>query len=179
MWVRKGVIAVALFGGVVAGIGCIEDVRFNPSGCEVQVRGQWFVNGENPDEETCGNIALVELAIINEEETEFWSAPEFLLRCDAASDSNAVVIDGGAFIDTMLVTRNRCGGGGEILEFQVPPYKYRWRSTTDQNFIVDCSPILEQEITTIDGGTGFILDLPPVDFITMEAGVECPVTSTE
>lgn len=179
MWVRQVVISMWLTGGLLCMSGCIEDVRFNPSGCEVHVRGQWFVDGENPDEETCGNIALVELAIINEDETEFWAAPEFLLRCDAASDSNAVVIDGAAFLDTMLVTRNRCGGTGEILEFQNDPYKYRWRSTTDQNFLVDCSPILSQRITTTDGGTVLILDLPPVNFLTQEPGIECPITSME
>ncbi|MEM8609344.1 MAG: hypothetical protein AAGF92_19745 [Myxococcota bacterium] len=179
MWVRTVVIVMGLAASLALTSGCIEDVRFNPSGCEVQVRGQWFVNGENPDEETCGNIALVELAIINEDETEFWAAPEFLLRCDAASDSNAVVIDGGAFLDTTIVTRGRCGGTGEILEFQNEPYRYRWRSTTDQNFIVDCSPINSQPITTIDGGTTLILDLPPVDFITQEPGIECPITSME
>jgi len=174
MSVSKTVVSVALMGvGLVT--SCIEDVRFNPSGCEVQVRGQWFVDGENPNATTCGNIALVELAIINDPETEFWSASEFLLRCDAAEDNNAVVIDGGAFLDTILVPRGRCGGTGEILQDRVGPYKYRWRSTTDQNFIVDCSPILEREITTVDGGTELILDLPPVDFTTMDAGVDCPL----
>ena len=83
-------VSLALMGGALQA-GCVEDVRFNPSGCSVQVRGQWFVNGENPNQETCGNIALVDFNIINEPETEFWRAPEFTLRCDAANDSNATV----------------------------------------------------------------------------------------
>ena len=170
-------VSTALFAGALQA-GCVEDVRFNPSGCDVQVRGRWFVDGQNPNADTCGNIALVELAIINDAETEFWAAPEFLLRCDAASDSNATVIDGGAFLDTLTVTRGRCDGTGAILEDRTGPYKYRWRSTTGQNFIVDCSPISEQEITSIDGGTQRILQLPSVDFITMDAGVQCPLTET-
>ncbi|MGB5809787.1 MAG: hypothetical protein WBG86_04600 [Polyangiales bacterium] len=179
MSVSHVVVRTVLLVAVSFGTGCIEDVRYNPSGCEVQVRGQWFVNGENPDETTCGNIALVELALINEDETQFWSPPEFLLRCDPSTDSNASVIDGGAFLDTILVTRNRCGGTGQILLDQEAPYKYRWRSTTSQNFLVDCSPIESQLITTTDGGTQLILDLPPVDFSTMDAGVECPPSSME
>ncbi len=172
----KLVVLMALM-GVALQTGCVEDVRFNPSGCDVQVRGRWFVDSENPNEATCGNIALVELAIINDPQTQFWSAPEFSLKCDAATDSNATVIDGGAYLDTISVTRGRCGGTGEILEDRVGPYRYRWRSTTDKNFIVDCSPIKAQDITSIDGGTQLILDLPPVNFLTMDGGVECPPTS--
>lgn len=169
-------VLMALMGAALQ-TGCVEDVRFNPSGCDVQVRGRWFVDNENPNETTCGNIALVELAIINDPETQFWSAPEFTLKCDAATDSNATVIDGGAYLDTLTVTRGRCHDTGAILEDRVGPYKYRWRSTTDQNFIVDCSPIKAQNITPIDGGTQLILDLPPVNFLTMDGGVECPPTS--
>jgi hypothetical protein len=158
--------------------GCVEDVRFNPSGCDVHVRGRWLVDGQNPTAEICGDIALVELAIIDEPVRQFWAAPEFTLRCDASSDSNAVVIDGAAYLDTILVTRNRCDGTGKILE--KPPaedpqqYQSRWRATTGLKFVVDCSPIQVTPITTIDGGTDLILDLGTVDFRTMDAGVECP-----
>lgn len=171
---------MALMGSALEA-GCVADERFNPSGCDVQVRGRWFVDGEDPNMTTCQEIALVELAIINDPETEFWSAPEFTLKCDAATDSNATVIDGGAFLDTLTVTRNRCGGTGEILKDRERPdagerlpYKYRWRATTNQNFIVDCTPIRAQDIVPIDGGTQLLLDLPPVDFQTMDGGVECP-----
>ena len=156
------------------GAGCVEDVRFNPSGCEVHVRGRWLVDGQDPSAETCGNIALVELAIIDDPELEFWVAPEFSLRCDAEEDSNAAIIDGGAYIDTRIVTRNRCGGSGEILE-ETPTneYKSRWRGTTDLRFVVDCSPI-ETHPITLDDGT-MLLDVGTVDFRTGDGGVDCPL----
>jgi len=168
------VLALVLISGALP-TGCVEDVRFNPSGCDVQVRGQWLVDGQNPTAETCGNIALVELAIIDEPELEFWIPPEFSLRCDAESDSNAVVIDGGAYIDTRIVTRDRCGGSGEILTD--PPdqqYKSRWRSTTDLKFVVDCSPVETTLITPIDGGAQLLLDVGTVNFNTADGGVTCP-----
>jgi hypothetical protein len=174
MRVSRLVLVLALMGGALPA-GCVDDVRFNPSGCEVQVRGRWLVDGQNPTAETCGNIALVELAIIDEPEIEFWAAPEFLLRCDAVTDSNAVVIDGGAYLDTMLVTRNRCDGTGEILTN--PPlerYKSRWRATTDLKFVVDCSPIEITQITPIDGGTQLLLDVGTVNFQTADGGGVCP-----
>ena len=174
MRVSKLVLVLALMGGALP-IGCVEDVRFNPSGCDVQVRGRWLVDDQNPTAETCGNIALVELAIIDNPEIEFWAAPEFLLRCDAETDENAVVIDGGAYLDTMLVTRNRCDGTGEILKN--PPdeqYKSRWRATTDLKFVVDCSPIVSTQITPIDGGTQLLLDVGTVNFQTADGGVRCP-----
>jgi hypothetical protein len=163
---------LALVGGALA-TGCVESVRFNPSGCEVHVRGRWLVDGQDPSAETCGNIALVELAIIDDMENEFWVAPEFTLRCDAESDSNAAVIDGAAYLDTQIVTRNRCGGTGEIL--QDPPtnqYKSRWRSTTDLKFVVDCTPIVSTTISDMDGG--MLLDLGTVNFQTQDGGVVCP-----
>jgi hypothetical protein len=116
---------------------------------------------------------LVELAIIDEPELEFWIPPEFSLRCDAASDPNAAVIDGGAYIDTRIVTRNRCGGTGKIL--RNPPteeYKSRWRATTDLKFVVDCSPIKVTQIT--DGGVDLLLDVGTVNFMTADGGVTCP-----
>lgn len=177
MRVSTLVLLLATMGGALPA-GCVENVRFDPSGCDVHVRGRWLVDGQNPTAETCGNIALVELAIIDDPEREFWAAPEFTLRCDAASDSNAVVIDGEAYLDTILVTRNRCDGTGKILK--KPPdtlpqqYKSRWRATTDLKFVVDCSPIQTTPITTIDGGTDLILDVGTVDFRTMDGGVDCP-----
>jgi len=177
MRVSTLVVLLAVMGGALPA-GCVEDVRFNPSGCDVHVRGRWLVDGQNPTAETCGSIALVELAIIDNPERQFWAAPEFTLRCDALSDSNAVVIDGEAYLDTILVTRNRCGGTGKILK--EPPeqdpqeYKSRWRATTGLKFIVDCSPIQITPITTIDGGTDLILDVGTVNFRTLDAGVECP-----
>lgn len=156
-------------------IGCVEDVRFDPSGCDVHVRGRWLVDGEDPTIETCGNIALVEFAIIDDPEREFWIAPEFTLRCDPDTDSNAERWDGGAYLDTMSITRNRCGGTGKIL--QNPPneqYKSRWRATTEQKFVVDCSPIDIHPITTIDEGGDFLLDVGTVNFQTMDGGVVCP-----
>jgi len=174
MRVSKLVLVLALVGGALP-VGCVEDVRFNPSGCDVHVRGQWLVDGQNPTAETCGNIALVELAIIDNPELEFWAAPEFLLRCDAETDENAVVIDGGAYLDTMLVTRNRCDGTGEILENPLDErYKSRWRATTDLKFVVDCSPIETTQITPIDGGTQLLLDVGTVNFQTADGGVICP-----
>jgi hypothetical protein len=153
--------------------GCVEDVRFNPSGCEVHVRGRWLVDGQDPNEETCGNIALVELAIFNEPEDQFWVPPEFSVRCDAVRDSNVAVIDGAAYIDTTIVTRDRCGGSGKILE--EPPtdaYKSRWRGTTDLKFVVDCTPIVSTPISGVDGG--MILDLGIINLMTQDGGVECP-----
>jgi len=172
MRVTKLVLVLALMGGALPA-GCVEDVRFNPSGCDVHVRGRWLVDGQDPTVETCGNIALIELAIIDDPETQFWAAPEFTLRCDAESDSNAVVINGGAYLDTQIVTRNRCDGSGEIL--QEPPtnaYKSRWRSTTDLKFVVDCSPIVSTQISEIDGG--MLLDLGTIDFQTQDGGTLCP-----
>ena len=174
MWVSKLVLFLALIGGV-ASTGCVEDVRFNPSGCQVHVRGRWLVDGQDPSSETCGNIALVELAIIDDPELEFYVPPEFSLRCDPTTDDNAAIVDGGAYIDTQLVTRNRCGGGGEILK--LPPdeaYKSRWRSTTDLKFVVDCSPIEAHRIEPIDGGTELLLDVGTVNFQTQDGGVACP-----
>ena len=107
-------LVLALMGGALPA-GCVEDVRFNPSGCDVHVRGRWLVDGDDPSAETCGNIALVELAIIDEPEEEFWIPPEFTVRCDGVNDSNVTIIDGGAYIDTRGSTRGRCGGSGEIL----------------------------------------------------------------
>jgi hypothetical protein len=172
MKLSKLVLALVLLGGVLPA-GCVEDVRFNPSGCDVHVRGRWQVDGQDPSAETCGNIALVELAIINDPEDQFWAAPEFTLRCDAESDENAIIIDGGAYIDTQLVTRNRCDGSGKIL--QDPPtnqYKSRWRGTTDLKFVVDCSPIVSTQISEADGG--MILELGTIDFQTRDGGVVCP-----
>jgi hypothetical protein len=172
MRVSTLVLGLALISGALSA-GCVEDVRFNPGGCDVQVRGQWLVDGQNPTAETCGNIALVELAIIDEPELEFWIPPEFSLRCDAASDPNAAVIDGGAYIDTRIVTRNRCGGTGKIL--RNPPteeYKSRWRATTDLKFVVDCSSIEVTQIT--DGGVDLLLDVGTVNFMTADGGVTCP-----
>jgi hypothetical protein len=172
MTVSKVVLAFALMGGALVS-GCVEDVRFDPSGCDVHVRGQWLVDGQDPSADTCGNIALVELAIIDDLETQFWAAPEFTLRCDPASDSNAAIIDGGAYLDTQIVTRNRCGGSGEILT--LPPtneYKSRWRSTTNLKFVVDCSPIVSTQIAEMDGA--MVLDLGTIDFQTQDGGVACP-----
>jgi|GEM_PF-1420655 len=174
MRVSNILLVLALLDAALA-TGCVQDVRFDPSGCDVHVRGRWLVDGQNPTEATCGDIALVELAIINEPETQFWVAPEFSLKCDAKTDSNAAVIDGGAYLDTMLVTRNRCGGTGEILE--EPPdnqYKSRWRATTDLKFIVDCSAIATTQITAVDGGTQLLLDVGTVNFQTGDGGVTCP-----
>ena len=182
MRVSTLVLVLAVMGGALSA-GCVEDVRFNPSGCDVHVRGRWLVDGQNPTAEICGDIALVELAIFDDPERQFWAAPEFTLRCDALSDSNAVVIDGGvddgaAYLDTILVTRNRCDGTGKILK--QPPdelpqeYKSRWRATTGLKFVVDCSPIQPTLITTIDAGTDMILDVGTVNFRTIDAGVECP-----
>jgi len=161
--------------GAALPAGCVEDVRFNPSGCDVHVRGRWLVNGQNPTAETCENIALVELAIIDDPELQFWAAPEFTLRCDAENDANAAIVDGGAYLDTILVTRNRCDGTGAILA--KPPddfYKSRWRATTELQFIVDCSPIQTTPITPVDGGTQLVLDVGTVDFQTADGGVLCP-----
>lgn len=174
MGIRSVVLVLASMGVTATG-GCVEDVRYNPSGCEVHVRGRWLVDGQNPTAEICGDIDLVELAIINESEDQFWVAPEFSLLCDATEDPNAALIDGGAYIDTMIVTRNRCGGSGEILE--VPPdlrYNSRWRATTDLKFIVDCSPIESHSVEPVDGGTQLLLDVGTVDFRTADAGVVCP-----
>ena len=169
-------LVLALIGGTLPA-GCVEDVRFNPSGCDVHVRGRWRVDGQNPNAETCGNIELVELAIIDDQETQFWAAPEFTLLCDAANDTNAVVIDGAAYLDTEIVTRNRCGGTGQILEdpqLPAPPgvYKSRWRGTTDLKFVVDCSPIVATTISETDGVR--VLDLGIIDFQTRDGGVLCP-----
>ena len=172
MRLSKLLLVLALLGGALPA-ACVEDVRFNPSGCEVHVRGRWQIDGQDPNETTCGNIALVELAIIDEPESEFWIAPEFSLRCDAEQDSNAIVIDGGAYLDTMLVTRDRCGGSGKIL--QDPPndeYKSRWRGTTDLKFVVDCTPIEATPISEVDGER--VLDLGTINLVTQDGGVECP-----
>ena len=173
---EKLVMVMGLLTMVLQHTGCSRDVRFDPEGCDAQIVGRWFVDGENPDLDTCGSISAVELAIINDQEDEFWSVDELLLRCNAADDSNAVVIDGGAFLNTILVPRGRCGGGGEILEDREGPYKYRWRAITNLNFIVDCTPISEADIVPVDvdGGTQLILELPDVDFQTMDAGTICP-----
>jgi hypothetical protein len=174
MRVSTLVLMLALMGGALPA-GCVEDVRFNPSGCEVHVRGRWLVDGQDPTAATCGNIALVELAIIDDPEIQFWAAPEFTLKCDAENDANAVVIDGGAYLDTLLVTRNRCSGTGAILE--QPPddqYKSRWRATTELKFVVDCSSIQTTQITPIDGGTQLLLDVGTFDFQTADGGGVCP-----
>lgn len=175
MRVPRLVLVLALVGSAPT-TGCVEDVRFNPSGCEVHVRGRWLVDGQDPSAETCGNIALVELAIFNDPEDQFWVAPEFTLRCDAENDSNAIVIDGGAYLDTQLVTRNRCGGSGEILQQPAEPlpnaYKSRWRGTTDLKFVVDCTPIVPTPISEMDGG--MVLDLGTIDLQTQDGGAVCP-----
>jgi hypothetical protein len=161
--------------GAVFPAGCVEDVRFNPSGCDVHVRGRWLVDGQDPSDEVCEDIALVELAIIDDAELQFWAAPEFTLTCDPENDANAVVVDGGAYLDTMLVTRNRCDGTGAILATPLnAQYKSRWRATTELKFIVDCTPIQTTQITPVDGGTQLLLDLGTVDFRTADAGVICP-----
>ena len=165
-------LVLALVGSALAA-GCVEDVRFNPSGCDVHVRGRWLVDGQNPNAETCKNIELVELAIIDDQETQFWAAPEFTLLCDAANDANAVVIDGAAYLDTQIVTRNRCGGTGQILaEPPTNEYKSRWRGTTDLKFVVDCSPVVATTISETDGVR--VLDLGTIDFQTQDGGVLCP-----
>jgi hypothetical protein len=170
----KLAVVLTLMGGALQA-GCVEDVRFNPSGCSVHVRGRWLVDGQDPSQETCGNIALVELAIINEPEDEFWIPAEFSVRCDTEGDSNVTVIDGGAYIDTQIATRNRCGGGGEILrEAPTDEYKSRWRGTTDLRFVVDCTPVVATPISDAADG-GMLLDLGTVNLITQDGGAECPL----
>jgi hypothetical protein len=172
MRVSTLVLALALMGGALSA-GCVEDVRFNPSGCEVHVRGRWTVDGQDPNETTCGNIALVELAIIDDQERQFWVPPEFSVRCDATNDNNVAVIDGGAYIDTTIVTRTRCGGSGEILmDPATGDYKSRWRGTTDLKFVVDCTPIATTPISDMDGG--MLLDLGTIDLVTQDGGAVCP-----
>ena len=183
MRVPKLVLVLALMAGALPA-GCFDDVRFDPFGCDVQVRGRWLVDGQNPTAETCGNIALVELAIIDEPELEFWAAPEFLLTCDPTNDSNSEIIDGGAYIDTRINTRNRCDGTGAILGqppiLPVEPpesngrYKSRWRAMTGLKFVVDCSPIEITPLMSVDGGTELLLDVGTVNFRTMDGGVQCP-----
>ena len=73
----------------------------------------------------------------------------------------------------MLVTRDRCGGSGKIL--QDPPndeYKSRWRGTTDLKFVVDCTPIEATPISDVDGER--VLDLGTINLVTQDGGVECP-----
>jgi hypothetical protein len=166
-------LVLALMGGGLPA-GCVEDVRFNPSGCDVHVRGRWLVDGDDPSAETCGNIALVELAIIDEPEEEFWIPPEFSVRCDGVDDSNVTIIDGGAYIDTRVSTRGRCGGSGEILrEPLTSEYKSRWRGATGLRFVVDCTPIETTSITPdVDGG--MILDLGTINLVTQDGGMVCP-----
>ncbi len=173
MRVWKRAFALALVGTALQA-GCVEDVRFNPSGCQVHVRGRWLVDGEDPSQETCGNIALVELAIINEPENEFWVPAEFSVRCDTQGDSNVTVIDGGAYIDTTIATRGRCGGSGEILQdTPTNEYKSRWRGTTDLRFVVDCTPIVATPISDAPDA-GQILDLGTINLMTQDGGAVCP-----
>jgi len=40
--------------------------------------------------------------------------------------------------------------------------------------VVDCSPIVETQITPIDGGTQLLLDVGTVNFQTADGGVTCP-----
>ena len=157
------------------GLSNVCETRFDPSGCDVHVRGRWQVDDQDPDAETCGNIAIVELTIVNEAEDQFWVPAPFALRCDPTKELDAVVIDGGAYVDTRLATGDRCGGTGEILSN--PPageYKTRWRATDDLRFIVDCSPIEARQVTPIDGGTGLLLDVGTVNLRTGPAGSACP-----
>ena len=169
-------------------MGCTEDVRFDPAGCDVQVRGRWTIDGQPPTAETCApfqddpkkNIALVELAIINDEEDQFWSEDELLLPCAPCEpdDTNCDPEDPGFYyLDSQANPRDRCGGSGEVLKDRLGPYKYRWRAITDLNFIVDCSPILVQEIEPLDGGPELVLELPTVNFVTTEGGDLCPDTN--
>lgn len=170
--VKELLYVVALVAGMLLS-GCVEDVRYNPSGCDVHIRGRWQIDGQDPDVDTCGDIALVELAIFNDPETQFWSAPELTLRCEAENDANAVLIDGGAYLDTAIVTRNRCGGSGEILETPLTgEYKSRWRGTTDLKFVVDCTPIVSTAVSMADGG--MVLDLGTINLRTQDGGIECP-----
>ena len=160
-------------GGGSGGTG--GESRFDPSGCEVHVRGRWQVDGLDPNPDTCGNIALVELAIISEAEDEFWVPAAFALRCDPTNDPEAVIIDGGAYIDTRIATGGRCGGSGEILAS--PPsdeYKTRWRGSDDLRFVIDCSPIEVDQVTPVDGGAELLLDVGTVNLRTGPAGTTCP-----
>ncbi len=160
-------------GGDAGTGGTGGESRFNPSGCEVHVRGRWLVDGQDPSAETCGNIALVRLNLVDDPEEQFWVPAEFSLRCDAENDENAAIIDGGAYIDTRIVTRSRCGGSGEIL--REPPtneYKSRWTALTDTQFIVDCSPIIAISIMPTEGD--LLLDVGTVNLRTGPAGTTCP-----
>jgi hypothetical protein len=151
------------------------ETRFDPSGCDVHVRGRWQVDGQDPGVLTCGNIANVELTIVNEAEDQFWVPAPFALGCDPTREPDAVVIDGGAYIDTRLVTDGRCGGSGEILRNpRSGQYKTRWRATDAIRFIVDCSPIEASQVTPIDDGTGLLLDVGTVNLRTGLAGSACP-----
>lgn len=162
-------------GGTAGRGGSGGETIFNPSGCDVHVRGRWQVDGQDPNAETCGNIALIELAIVDESEERFWIPPELSLRCDATNDSNAVVIDGGAYIDTRLTPRNRCGGSGEILtQPRAGEYKYRWRALNDLRFVVDCSSIEAGPVEPTDGGVSLLLDTGTVNLQTGDAGTACP-----
>jgi hypothetical protein len=178
-WWKTAILWLAL-----QALGCTEDVRFDPAGCDVQITGKWTVNGQFPDAETCDNIELVELAIINDEGDEFWSADELLLPCDQGSGgAGGIGGAGGAggdqpvYLNSFIDNRDRCGGTGEVLEGREGPYRYRWRAITDLNYIVDCSAILSQEIEPANGGSQLVLNLPPVNFVTREAGTQCPETN--
>ena len=62
------------------------------------MRGRWLVDGQDPSAQTCGNIALVRLNLVDESEEQFWVPAEFSLRCHAEKDENAAIIDGRAYI---------------------------------------------------------------------------------
>ena len=142
------------------------------------------MDGENPDADTCANIAQVELAMINQPEDQFWSEDDLILDCnppkgedggnEEGGNGGYIGADGGVYLDSLEKPFDRCGGEGEVLRDQAEPYKYRWRAITDLNFIVDCSPILEAPIESIDGGTQLLLQLPPVNFVVRDGGVVCP-----
>ncbi len=155
-------------------MGCAEDVRFDPAGCDVHVTGEWTVNDQFPNAQTCEDIESIELAIINDEGDEFWSESDLLLPCDQGSGGAGG--DQGVYLNSFINTRGRCGGSGEVLKNREGPYRYRWRAITDLNFIVDCSPILDQEIEPASGGA-LVLNLPNVNFVTREGGKQCPETN--
>ncbi len=121
-------------------VGCVQDARFDPKGCDWNLTGSWTVDGEPASAASCGDgnggITEVQLFIWNEELDEAWTDDQVLLF-----DCNPVTTDGGAprFLDTKARSPRRCGDTGRIL--RAGTYSGQWVARDSLNNILDCKPL--------------------------------------
>ena len=178
MRVSTLVLLLALTAGALPA-GCVEDVRFNPSGCDVHVRGRWLVDGQNPTAEICGEHRIWSSSPSSTSRSAS-SGRRRSLPCDAtqratptrrsSTDGRVPRHDPG---DAQSLRRN----GQDSREAADPsrsstsPAGVRPPTSSSSSTAHRSKPPRSRPSTV---APTCILDVGTVDFRTIDAGVECP-----